>query len=93
MLTLYSCKTLLSLHLYQSGLERTASANEIAGWIKVMDDGDLSRGDLLLGIADLAEMTALVGMMSTSLDLAWTCMTRPSSTAAVQCDACWPVDT
>lgn len=57
-------------HLYQSGLERTASANEIAGWIKVMDDGDLSRGDLLLGIADSAEMTALVGMISTSIDLA-----------------------
>lgn len=57
-------------HLYQSGLERTASANEIADWIKVMDDGDLSRGDLLLGIADSAEMTALVGMISTSIDLA-----------------------
>jgi hypothetical protein len=57
-------------HLYQSGLERTASANEIAGWIKVMDDGDLSRGDLLLGIADSAEMTVLVGMISTSIDLA-----------------------
>jgi hypothetical protein len=57
-------------HLYQSGLERTASANEIAGWIKVMDDGGLSRGDLLLGIADSVEMTALVGIMSTSIDLA-----------------------
>lgn len=57
-------------HLYQSGLERTASTGEIAGWIKVMDDGDLSRGDLLLGIADSAEMTVLVGMISTSIDLA-----------------------
>ena len=56
--------------LYQSGLERTASAVEIAGWIKLMDEGALNRGDLLLGIADSAEMTALVGMMSTSLDLA-----------------------
>jgi hypothetical protein len=56
--------------LYQSGLERTASAGEIAGWIKLMDEGALNRGDLLLGIADSAEMTALVGMMSTSLDLA-----------------------
>jgi len=56
--------------LYQSGLERTASAGEIAGWIKLMDEGALNRGDLLLGIADSAEMTALVGVMSTSLDLA-----------------------
>jgi len=56
-------------HLYQSGLERIASANEITGWIKLMDDNDLSRGDLLLGIADSAEMTALVGMISTSIDL------------------------
>jgi hypothetical protein len=56
--------------LYQSGLERTASAGEIAGWIKLMDEGALNRGDLLLGIADSAEMTALVGMMSTSIDLA-----------------------
>ena len=56
-------------HLYQSGLERTASADEIAGWIKLMDDGALNRGDLLLGIADSAEMTALVGMMSTTIDV------------------------
>jgi len=56
--------------LYQSGLERTASAGEIAGWIKLMDEGALNRGDLLLGIADSAEMTALVGMMSTSIELA-----------------------
>jgi len=56
-------------HLYQSGLERTASASEIAGWIKLMDDGALNRGDLLLGIADSAEMTALVGMMSTTIDV------------------------
>lgn len=57
-------------HLYQAGLERTASAGEIAGWITLMDDGALNRGDLLLGIADSAEMTALVGVMSTSIDLA-----------------------
>lgn len=56
--------------LYRSGLERTASAGEIAGWIKLMDEGALNRGDLLLGIADSAEMTALVGMMSTTIDLA-----------------------
>jgi Ca2+-binding RTX toxin-like protein len=56
--------------LYQSGLERTASAGEIAGWIKLMDEGALNRGDLLLGIADSAEMTALVGMMSTTIELA-----------------------
>lgn len=57
-------------HLYQAGLERTASAGEIAGWITLMDDGALNRGDLLLGIADSAEMTALVGVISTSIDLA-----------------------
>lgn len=56
-------------HLYQAGLERSASADEIAGWIKQMEDGALNRGDLLLGIADSAEMTELVGMLSTTLDV------------------------
>ena len=60
----------LIAHLYQAGLERTARADEIAGWLKLMDDANLTRGDLLLGIADSAEMTTLVGMMSTSIDLA-----------------------
>jgi hypothetical protein len=55
--------------LYQSCLERTACANEIAGLIKLMNDGALNCGDLLLGIADSAEMTALVGMMSTTINL------------------------
>jgi hypothetical protein len=56
-------------HLYQAGLERTASQAEIAGWAALIDDGTLNRGDVLLGIANSAEMAALVGVMSTSIDL------------------------
>lgn len=56
-------------HLYQAGLERTASQAEVAGWAALIDDGTLNRGDVLLGIANSAEMAALVGVMSTSIDL------------------------
>lgn len=56
-------------HLYQAGLERTASQAEVAGWTGLMDDGALNRGDVLLGIANSAEMAELVGVISTSIDL------------------------
>ncbi|RNF30952.1 hypothetical protein NM04_09900 [Massilia aurea] len=56
-------------HLYRAGLERTASQAEVAGWATLIDDGTLNRGDVLLGIANSAEMAALVGVMSTSIDL------------------------
>lgn len=56
-------------HLYQAGLERTASQGEVAGWAALIDNGTLNRGDVLLGIANSAEMAALVGVMSTSIDL------------------------
>jgi len=57
-------------HLYQAGLERSASAEEIAGWAGWIDRGELSRGEVLLAIADSDEMVELVGMLSTSLTLA-----------------------
>lgn len=57
-------------HLYQAGLERTAGQDEVAGWATLIDNGTLSRGEVLLGIANSAEMAALVGVMSTSIDLA-----------------------
>jgi hypothetical protein len=56
-------------HMYQAGLERAGSAGEVAGWVKLIGDGTLDRGDVLLGIADSVEMTTLVGVMSTSIDL------------------------
>lgn len=56
-------------HLYQAGLERTASQAEVAGWAALIDDGTLNRGDVLLGIANSAEMAELVGVMSTSIEL------------------------
>lgn len=56
-------------HLYQAGLERSAGADEIAAWATLIEDGTLTRGDVVLGIADSAEMTALVGMLSTTLDV------------------------
>ena len=56
-------------HLYQAGLERTGSPGEIAGWVGHIDSGALSRGEVLLAIADSNEMVELVGMLSTSLAL------------------------
>lgn len=56
-------------HLYLAGLERTASQEEIAGWAGLIDNGTLNRGDVLLGIANSAEMAELVGVLSTSIDL------------------------
>ena len=56
-------------HLYQAGLERSGSQQEVAWWATLIDDGVLDRGDVLLGIANSAEMAALVGVMSTSIDL------------------------
>lgn len=56
-------------HLYRAGLERSGSIGEIAGWAALIDDGVLDRGDVLLAIADSAEMVGLVGTLSTSLEL------------------------
>lgn len=56
-------------HLYQAGLERTASQAEVAGWAGMIDDGRLDRGDVLLAIVNSAEMAELVGVQSTSIDL------------------------
>ena len=56
-------------HLYQTGLERIGSQEEIAWWSTLLDDGVLDRGDVLLDFADSAEMVALAGVMSTSIEL------------------------
>lgn len=53
--------------LYLQGLERTGTAQESKAWIDALDSGLVSRGDVLLGFSDSAEMIALVGVMDTSI--------------------------
>ena len=51
------------------GLYKNERAAFLRRWAALIDDGTLNRGDVLLGIANSAEMAALVGVMSTSIDL------------------------
>lgn len=53
--------------LYLQGLERTGTAQESKAWTDALDSGLVSRGDVLLGFSDSAEMIALVGVMDTSI--------------------------
>ncbi len=54
--------------LYASGLGRAGSAAEVQWWTERLDSGAATRGDTLIGFADSAEMVALVGVMSTSIE-------------------------
>jgi large repetitive protein len=54
--------------LYQSALHRQASGSEVKGWTDALANGQLDRGDVLLGFANSAEKVALVGNISTSID-------------------------
>ena len=55
--------------LYRSALEREATATELADWGNLLAQGYVDRGDVLLALADSAEMVALVGAMSTSFEV------------------------
>lgn len=56
--------------LYQTALEREATAIELSEWTALLGNGQVDRGDVLLALADSAEMVALVGMMSTTFEIA-----------------------
>ena len=58
-----------TLLTYEATADLETEEAEVAGWAALIDDGTLNRGDVLLGIANSAEMAALVGVMSTSIDL------------------------
>ncbi|MEW7850253.1 DUF4214 domain-containing protein [Massilia aurea] len=49
-------------HLYQTALARQASPDELADWRDMLASGQADRGDMLLALADSAEMAALVGV-------------------------------
>jgi hypothetical protein len=54
--------------LYEVGLNREGTVSEIAYWANKLDTGVIDRADVLLGLADSAEMVALVGVITTSID-------------------------
>ncbi|MFD2366881.1 Ig-like domain-containing protein [Pseudoduganella sp. GCM10020061] len=54
--------------LYHGALHRDAKPGEVEGWTRLLDEGRLDRGDVLLGFADSAEKIALVGLISTTID-------------------------
>jgi len=56
--------------LYQVALEREATAIELSEWTALLGNGQVDRGDVLLALADSAEMVALVGVMSTTFEVA-----------------------
>lgn len=51
--------------LYQTAFERDATAVELADWSALLAQGYVDRGDVLLALADSAEMVALIGEMNT----------------------------
>lgn len=56
-------------HLYQTALERQATALELAEWNALLANGHVDRGDVLLALVESAEMVALVGVMSTTFEV------------------------
>jgi len=57
-------------HLYRTALEREATPLELADWSALLANGRVDRGDVLLALAESAEMAALVGVMSTTFEIA-----------------------
>jgi hypothetical protein len=57
-------------HLYRTALEREATPLELADWSALLANGHVDRGDVLLAMAESAEMAALVGVMSTTFEIA-----------------------
>lgn len=56
--------------LYRTALEREATATELAEWSALLANGQVDRGDVLLALAESAEMVTLVGTMSTTFEVA-----------------------
>lgn len=57
-------------HLYQTALEREATALELSEWNAMLANGHVDRGDVLLALVESAEMVALVGVLSTTFEVA-----------------------
>lgn len=57
-------------HLYQTALEREATALELPEWNAMLANGHVDRGDVLLALVESAEMVALVGVLSTTFEVA-----------------------
>lgn len=57
-------------HLYQTALEREATALELSEWNPMLANGHVDRGDVLLALVESAEMVALVGVLSTTFEVA-----------------------
>ena len=56
--------------LYRTALERDATALELSEWSAALANGHVDRGDVLLALVESAEMVALVGVMSTTFEVA-----------------------
>jgi hypothetical protein len=54
--------------LYRTALHREPGAGEAQYWNELLSGGEVDRGDVLLAFAESAEMVALVGPMSTSIE-------------------------
>lgn len=57
-------------HLYRTALERDATTLELSEWNALLANGHVDRGDVLLALVESAEMVALVGVMSTTFEVA-----------------------
>ncbi|WP_313171508.1 DUF4214 domain-containing protein [Massilia oculi] len=56
--------------LYRTALERQGTALELSEWNALLANGHVDRGDVLLALVESAEMVALVGVMSTTFEVA-----------------------
>lgn len=55
--------------LYRQALEREATATELTDWSALLGQGRVDRGDVLLALAESAEMVQLVGAMSSTFEV------------------------
>ena len=55
--------------LYKVALDRNGGKDEIAWWTRRLDDGLVSRGDVLQGFSESVEKIGLMGVISTSIDV------------------------
>ena len=53
--------------LFQNGLHRAASTGEVSQWTQLLANGSVDRGDVLLAMANSAEVIELIGPITTSI--------------------------
>jgi hypothetical protein len=54
--------------LFENALDRASKPEEVQAWVRLLESGAATRGDVLLGIAESAETVALVGVTTTGFD-------------------------